>query len=217
MDPETPQIDIADFELKNATFEVRFHESYLHWDRAGSIWTEALAKWPKLEVIQGEPAKTVFRLENNHQLSVQIDRANIIALKPQSTLRELMDISEAFVATVVKRLEITAFSHVALRLTYFKSYPDKGSASSAFLTTQAIRIPTGPQFGIDGTPLFPEYSLRWEGQSIGATVRMRALGRKLDFVPPPGLEGLSPLHEEKYGFEFDVDYFTDRLSRNWPD
>jgi hypothetical protein len=208
MDPETPHIDIADFELKNATFEVRFHECYLHWDRAGSIWTEAVTKWPKLEVIKGEPSTTAFRLEDSFQLSVHIDRANIIALKPQSTLRDLMEMSDIFIPIVVKRLEIRDFSRVALRLTYFKSYPDKASASSAFVTTQALRIPTGSHFGIEGTPLFPEYSLRLEGESRGATVRMKAVGRKLDFVPPAGAEGLTPLHEEKYGFEFDVDYFT---------
>jgi len=205
--PNNP-LDLSDFQLEQAVFEARYALAYLHWDRAGAIWTEARTKWPGLQLSQAEPAGTQFTLENRYALSVSLDKATAVDHRPDRVLKSFVELLEDFVELITRRLEITDYSRIGLRLIFMKQYPDQEAASFALLSTNILRIPEGPRFGIDSPPILPEYAVRWEGKATGTTVRMKAEGRKYGFDPPLDWKEVSPVHKEEYYLKFDIDYYT---------
>ena len=201
-------MNIKDFQFERSVFEFRYSQSYLHWDRAGVLWHAALSKWPKLKRTRGEPNITSFMLENDYEISVMVDKTNIICYYPKSNLADFIEKAHYFLGSVTRQLEIEQFTRVGLRMFYFKSYPDEQSASADMLGAKLLNLPDGPHFGLDGSFTYPELAARWEGRAAGVTVRLRSEGRKIDFDPPHGIGELQSVHEEKFGLVCDLDYYT---------
>lgn len=202
-------MDISDFHLEKAIFEYRYSPSYLLWDRAGSIWSEALTRWPQLKLVRGEPTITSFTLENTYELSVTIDKSSVIAHHPKPDLSDFIQKAVHFLTLTVKHLDILEYTRIGFRLLYFRSYPTEQAASNAFLECKTLVLPEGPHFGlVDGGFSLPEYAVRWEGKAAAVTIRLRTEGRKLDFDPPMGVRELKAVHDEKFGIVFDVDHYT---------
>jgi hypothetical protein len=76
-------MDINDFHLERAIFEYRYSPSYLHWDRAGALWTEAASKWPQLKNTRGEPNITTFKLDDAYEISVTSEKASVTGYEPK--------------------------------------------------------------------------------------------------------------------------------------
>jgi len=113
-----------------------------------------------------------------------------------------------FVDATSAHLKIQEYLRVGLRLFYRRTYRDKESSTIGVLETKLFSVPEGPHFGIKGSYSFPEFAIRWEGESLGVSFRLKAEGRKIDFDPPMDAPELQTIHEEKFGILCDVDYFT---------
>jgi hypothetical protein len=205
-----PQSALAldDFVLEKVAFETRHRSAYLLWDKAGVIWTKAAKRWPKLDPKPShiEPAKITFRFGTDLEASVEIGSALAIGHYPN--LKEFGEFTEEFVRLVTHELQVEDYSRVGLRFTYFLLFKTKESAAAALLNSGLLRLPAGKHFSIDGKVTFPKAAFRWEGESLGALVRLEAEGRKLDFDPPMGVKELPSVHEEKFGIVLDIDYYT---------
>lgn len=201
-------LELSSFEFESIIFEARYSHAYLHWDRAGAIWTEANSKWPNLKMASVDPTKTAFTLPEGYLLTITLENMVCAAYHQDKDLDGYIDVLKDFVELTTRYLEISDFSRIGLRLTYFKEYPDQEAASKALLSTNLLRLPEGKQFGIDGNATHPEYAIRWESKNRGATVRIKAEGRKLDFEAPLNIKELKSVSILKNGLTVDVDYYT---------
>jgi len=162
------KLNLSDFKIAQASFEVRYENAYILWDRAGQIWKRFSSIWPKLKPEKIEPSIAAFTLEPNFRLSVNLDKTFIADANPSSSLDNFIDMAHEFVTSAIQSLEITSLNRVGLRLIYEKTFPDKFEAANRLLSTKMMFTPEGRHFNIEGKYLFPRYSLLWEGAATGA-------------------------------------------------
>jgi hypothetical protein len=201
-------MDLKDFSLEQSIFQLRYSPSFLLWDNAGSLWHDAQQKWPKLKMKRGEPNVTSFTLENKHEIAITTESASVVGHFPDSGLADFTEKVSYFVVETAKHLEIAEYTRIGLRLLFRKTYSSTETASMALYDSKLLNLPEGPHFGVKGAFRMPELTIRWESESLGVTVRLRAEGRKLDFDPPMDAPELKPVHEEKFGVVYDVDYYS---------
>lgn len=194
--------------LKQATFEIRFDDAYILWDRAGLIWSEAKSKLPDMKLIAATPNEVKFMLENRFEFSLNLDKAHIIDMKPSSSLKDFQEHADFFIDLVTNSLSLNTYSRIGFRLIYRKDFPDKFMAASALLSKKLIFVPENKLFNIQGTTLMPRYSIVWEGDSSATKVTIAAQNKKIDLDIPPSIEEISPVHLEKSEIIFDIDYYT---------
>jgi len=200
-------LNLSDFKLTQAVLEIRYANAYIIWDRSGKIWTEFSSLWPNLHMLTAQPNEVLFRLENKYELSVQIDKAHIIELEPTSNLDDFMERADKFIKLVIQNLEIINFNRVGFRLVYVKGFPDSLQAANSLISTKMISVPHGKQFNIEGRISFPKYSIVWESDSAAARIALEVVDKKIDFDPPPNVEGLKSAHFETHELVYDLDYY----------
>jgi len=201
-------LDLSRFKLNHATIEIRFNNAYILWDRAGLIWSKASSKWANLKMGKAEPMVTTFIIDDRYEMSVKLDKAHFIDLKPSSSLKEFMANAELFVTLVAGTLDITEFTRLGFRLIYRKKCDDKVKAADALISTKRINVPRGKHFNIEGKVLMPSCSLRWEGESTGVRVVLSAQDKRIDLDVTPGVEEIDPVHIEQSEVVYDIDYYT---------
>lgn len=209
--PAEASLDLSDFLFERIAFNADYQTAFLHWDRAGSIWSGVRRKWPDIKILDVNPSKTVCSLQGRFELAIQLERTIVVDYNPNYDMNHFTEIIDSFLGILVKMLEISDYTRLGLRLVYFMECQDIETASLKVLNTNLVNLPKPKSekiYGIGGKPLYPEYSVRWEGKSIAATVRLKAETRKIEFSPPLVIKDLSPISKEKYGITFDVDYFT---------
>jgi hypothetical protein len=194
--------------MEKCVVEVKYDPAFSLWDRSGLIWQHALRKWPNLQNTAASPAETVFTLDRKFELKVELGQAHVIGVQPDRSLTSFAELTSEFMGLVSRSLEIQNYSRVGFRLIYFKEYPGKAEASEAMLSAGLLNIPPAPNFGVNGAPLFPEFTCRWEATGEGVTVRLKTEGKTFDFSPPIGTTELEPMHKDYFGVSFDIDYYT---------
>jgi len=202
------EFDLSQFTLRRAVFEIRYNEAYILWDRTGQLWEAAINKWPNLKIVDANPAKQLFKLNDTYELNVELSKAHFSDTKPSSSLKNFIEFSESFLNLVTQTLNISEFTRLGFRLIYINDFPDKISAANSMLDTKMIKIPEGKHFNITGKVLLPVYSLRWEGESKGVKVVFRAQDKKIGFEAPLGFNEVPSMHLEKYELVYDIDYYT---------
>jgi hypothetical protein len=201
-------LDLSSFRLEQGVLEIRYPLALALWDKSGALWRSVQSKWPELRLTHAEPMKTAFQIGTN-SLKAEAELASLTMVKPDRTLEEFAAMTREFFAMTTQYLQISLYKRVGLRIIYFKEFKDKREAAAAFLSLGLIKVPDGKKFEIDDQPLDPQYILRWESDKKGALIQCRVETRKTEFEPPPALEQfLKPVHEEKSGIVFDVDYYT---------
>src|SRR5258706_10138270 len=129
-------MELSDFKLETSSFEYRYGQSFLLWDKAGSIWTEAVQRWPKLKLVRGEPGVTTFTLDNLYELAVSIDKVHVISHFP--SIENFVELCEAFTTMTHRQLELRQFTRLGFRLIYFRQFPTKETASDAVFATHRL-------------------------------------------------------------------------------
>jgi hypothetical protein len=206
--PSVTSFDLSSFQPEQGVLEIRYPLALDLWDKSGALWRSIQRKWPDLKLTLAEPMKTQFQTGKN-ALKVEIELASITSVNPERSLEEFSAMAKDFFAMTTQYLQISLFKRVGLRLIYFKEFKDKKDASAAFFALRLVNVPDGKKFEIDDQPIDPQYILRWESDKKGVLVQCRVETRKTEFDPPPTLESLiKPIHQEKSGIVFDVDYYT---------
>lgn len=188
--------------------EIRFDNAYILWDRAGLVWSKVSSAWPNLKMGKAEPMVTTFVFDDRYELTLRLDKAHLIDLRPSSSLKEFMVNAELFVSLVADSLDITEFTRLGFRLIFSKKFQNKTEAANALISTKMISVPSGKHFNIEGKVLMPNYSLRWEGDSTAVRVKLTAQDKKIDLNVGPGVEEITPVHIERSEVIYDIDYYT---------
>ncbi len=202
-----PLLSLQDFKPESLALEVRYDPSYLHWDRSGEIWMEALARWPELKNLKGEPATTQFTLRKRYHLTASIDRASVADYRPQHIPQDLLEIADPFFEFVSRHMHITDYARIGLRPVFVKQFDTSQEASIALLSMHVLSVPGGPHFGIETTPAMLEYAIRWEGSSHGVRILVKAEKREYELDPPLN----TPFEHQtltQHLLVLDFDYFT---------
>jgi hypothetical protein len=200
--------DLSSFQLEQGVLEIRYPQALDLWDKSGALWKSIQRKWPDLKLTHADPMKTQFQTGKN-TLKVETELGSVTSINPERSLEEFSAVAKDFFATTTQYLQISLFKRVGLRLIYFKEFKDKKDASAAFFALRLVNVPDGKKFEIEDRPIDPQYILRWESDKKGVLVQCRVETRKTDFDPPPMLEPLiKPIHQEKSGIVFDIDYYT---------
>lgn len=200
---------LDDLDLWRAAFEVRYANAYGIWDEIGGVWAEMVAAFPRLKMKQAEPGKTLFRLDQAVEVSVELGKLAVVAATPPTGLQEFTELSEAITRIASKRLSIGEYTRVGLRLIFVKEMSDRKVASEAVISTGMIAAPVGQQFGVSGGGLFPEYSIRKEDGKKGYSVRLKAEELTFELDLPIEWRGVAePVSRKPLRISFDVDFYT---------
>lgn len=201
-------LDLSSFELESVTLEIRYPFAYSLWDEAGQLWKAIQDNWPDIVPIFVDPKKTDFR-RGDTRLTVEMEQARIIELRPEKSLKQFLDDSREFIRMTTRCLQISTYKRVGLRLIYFKEFNDSREAAAAFLPLDLIRVPEGKKFEIDELPKNLQYALRWESDKKGIMLQCRSETRTMNLdVPFEAAHLLKPVHSERHGITLDVDYYT---------
>jgi hypothetical protein len=201
--------ELDSYALEQVSFEIKFPAAYLHWDQAGRLWKDVSAIWPELELASAEPNKTSFTLNRSTEFWVSLQNAAVIQHHPERRdLAAFAQMCKQFLNVVVERLEIGSISRVGLRQQFFCEFETREVASEQFFPMKLIRIPETAQFGTRGKPIMPEYGIRWEGEILGSTIRVRVDEQRLKFEPNPQFPSLEPIDLRKSGIALDLDYYS---------
>lgn len=203
----TSSLNLDAFKLFQATFEIRYDEAYLLWDKSGEIWSAVSQEWPNLKINKAEPNNTTLSVDN-FQFSATLDKSYVIDLKPTSSLSEFISRTDKFIKIICNALKIKQFNRLGFRLIYVKRYPDKESVSKEMLDLNLFKIPGEKCFKIDGKLSLPKYSYNLEDDASAVRVSLEARETKVDIDEHPSIEEMKPLHLIKQELVYDIDYST---------
>jgi len=203
-------LDLASFNLEQATLEIRYPIALQLWDKCGSVWELIREKWAGIDIVpsHAEPSRTIFRAGKN-TLTIEMEAARITTPYPDRSLDEFGKSARDFVTAVVQGLKIPHFKRVGFRPVYFWECATRERAVSTFFSLGLVKLPEGKRFEVSEHPRNAQYILRWESDAKGVLLQVRDETRKLDFDPPPELaDSVDPVHTERHGITLDVDYYT---------
>jgi hypothetical protein len=203
-------IGIADLKLKSVSFEARYSDNFLHWDRAGKFWTDMIKAHPDMKLITGEPGRTAFRLSSECELSVQMDRFIVMQEDAAPNLKVFSEVCEDGMRRVSNQFEITEFTRLGLRKMYIKAYPTLEDASRAVLETGLVAMPDRPQFGISATAVTNvEWRAVWADSHKGCNLQLRSEELIFELQLPLNWKGMGEsVRKARPQLVWDVDYFT---------
>lgn len=202
-------MDIADFKTNRFTFELRFPEAHILWDRAGAITTALKHDLPGLEVVDGTPAKVSLSLKPNVEMVLELGKAFIIVHHPKRNAEDLITYSEVLTRNLIEILGIHLFNRVGTRLIYQKDYASINDATAQLVSFGMVSLPTCKFFNQQGAPKQGGISFSWEGEAIGVRVRLATETERLEFSPSPPHSGrLEPVNKTEHLLYADVDIFS---------
>jgi hypothetical protein len=204
-------MELSDFTLQRLVFEVRFDEPALRlWDRAGQLWSEAKAKMPDLNMQRAEPNATRFRVRDKWDISVHLERFNVVRALPGRSIDEFARVCEDFNDTVERVLQIGKYKRLGLRSIYWRRLKDKAAVAAEIRRVSLLNLPQGKFFGVSPDLVTPEYSIRYQDDVNGALVQIRAEDGNLNVdLPIEALDGdLKSIEQKSFHMTLDVDYYT---------
>jgi hypothetical protein len=199
---------LESFILRQATFEARYSNAYIAWDRAGRIWSQVSSKWPKTKMSKAEPMVTNFLVDDRYDFELKLDMAHVTDLTPSSSLKEFTSNADEFINIVADSIDLREFTRLGFRLIYSRKFTDKYEAANSLISTKMISVPTGKHFNYEGKVVMPNFSMRWEGESAGVRAMLTAQDKKIDLDVAPGEEEIRAVHVERSEVVFDIDYYT---------
>jgi hypothetical protein len=206
-------LELSQFSVNRAAFEVRYDFAALLWDRAGVINSEIRKKhYPKLENRQVDPNNQSLRLAPNLELSVQTDKSFIVCKDPSSDLGELNAAASKLFPIIIQRLELTDFTRIGLRIFFRKTFSTKQECAEFMLNAVPYLRRHGKHFNIEAEVTDPTIALRWEGKTTGCLATFRVIEAKLNIDVPFefSIDLVSPV--ELIAVSLDVDYYAHALT-----
>lgn len=204
----TTPMEVGQLSLRSSAFEIRYPNAYRLWDAAGSIWADAEARWPDIEVKDAKPNLTKFQIGNRIEMSVQLDRSHVVMAGAIQDEDELVRYAN-FIVESVRQLGVEKFTRIGLRLTFLKQYKTVSEAVDAFISTRMLSVPSGKHFGFDIDSVFPEFTMKLEGGALGCTGILKVQTRTAGVEAPFGEEDMIKSEKtERHELAFDCDYYT---------
>lgn len=202
------KFDLSLFNIEQLIMQMNYPHSFFLWDNSGKIWEKIKSKFPNLKIKQPpEPNNTTFSVDRHNSFSVSIDKFNIVSLYPDSNFDDFIQKCVFFYKVCLEELSLNVIERLALRVIYSKEFSSLDDINKSFNDLALINFPQKKLFNIAGKFNYSDLRFKWEGETLGCSIRLRNEKRNLDFDPPLGWE-ITDVKKEKYLFTYDVDYYT---------
>jgi hypothetical protein len=201
-------VELNEFKFERFSFEIRYAKAFLLWDRAGSFSTALKKMLPELSVREAIPSRLQFSIERDFEITVEMEKTFLIAHFPKSDLKTIEPVSSGLAKLCTEILEVSSFSRIGARFTYFKEFDSLNNATQMLLSMETLNPPQGKFFGHEYAPKEVGCTMRWEGKTAGTTVRVQTASLQTEFTPPPILRDVKPIFEENHHLILDIDYYT---------
>ncbi len=199
-------LSVADFKATNAVCELRYENAYLIYDRTGLVCHEARAFYTNCNVVTASPNQTIFQAEEG-AFALELSQCRFSTNKPDHSLEKFAGHCKTFFDSVTIHLDVRVFTRVGFRITFRKDYKDLDEAKATLNSLKLVNLRAEERFGAAPEP--HEIFFRWEGNQVGAMLRLKAESGKIDIILPPELEAeKSEIHKSFNGLTLDVDYYT---------
>jgi hypothetical protein len=198
-----------DLRLERAILEIRFPMAYRLWDQAGFLWSTVGSQWPTITNEEANPAKTVFRLELStiYQLTAEIAAARVVGHYPKPNLEEFTEVVSQFLRIFLQVIDVQTFDRIGFRTRHFFETKTQEEAETLVNDLNLIWTPKGTIFSIEPKRVAAEAIMVLEGDELGARIHIASQKGAIDLTPAPGVP-IEPIHLEKFGIVYDVDYFS---------
>jgi hypothetical protein len=201
--------DISDFKLQRLVVEIRYEPAFLLWDKAGSIGVELRNRFPATKVRIVQPNQQQFSLDKKFAAGVQFDRTFLQGVYPAHNLEDIRTTSEAFFPIVIGALKISDLSRIGLLGVYEKRFESRELASEFVLKCQPSLRRGGKFFNVDGAKILdPEFFLRWEGDTMGCSIKLHSLEQRIEVEVPAELDDIQPIDTKRNVALLEIDYYA---------
>jgi hypothetical protein len=199
-------LTLSDFELRQATCELRYADSPLVFDRTGEIFHYLGSKFTNLHSDAATPTQTQMTADEG-SINVQMNSARLTKNYLDSGLEKFAANCKVCFDFITERLDIAVFTRVGLRLIYVKPHASSEEPKTALNALRILGVKTETRFGVGSD--IAEWLTRWESKEIGATLRFKAESGQLDaqLNPDLGIKERS-IHKQFHHLSIDVDYYT---------
>ncbi len=202
-------LSLTEFKITSAICEVRYSDAYKIWDNAGKIWSSCEKKWTTLKPKKAEPNITTFLVNENVELSAQINKAYVSKFFPSSSLKDFIEDTSNFFGILLPILEVNEITRIGFRLTFSKNFKDQESANSYLAGIKELNFNNREKvFGIEPKIITPSYAVRFDGDTLGVLAKINLVKKELDIDIPPDISDMKSISKEYHQLVIDYDYYT---------
>jgi len=194
--------------IERIILEVRFSHGFLYWDNCGKIWKNICEKWVALEMMEVNPEKAVFKIQDQSlQLKFSQKDIHLSQDYPPSSLKLFKEVAKEALPLIADFLEIKSFSRIGNRIFYLHPAANLKEAGNIIKSMGLLNISDDKikSFGDDLSE--PQIRFKIQNEDVGYTFNVSAMTRNLKVELPKPLK-VDSSKFIKDAVLIDVDYFT---------
>lgn len=194
-----------DFSIDLLTFELRFDNAYLMWDRVGTYWTRLQATIPDLKLLSVQPNQQTMETKDA-QIVLDLGLLRVSTRGPKA-FALMTDYSQLVYQTGCDLLELSTFTRVGYRSVRTKVYKDKSLALAEVASF-------GPKMschalGDNAHEVSFNLTGRFENDSSGLNATLKVEQREVKInVPWEALPHLENFTKNETVAYLDADFYT---------
>ena len=193
------------------TFEMRYDEAFLLWDRSGELWNASRTLFNRLKVNQAVPNQTTFIADDRYILNVMINRTAVTDHRPTGSSEKIAETIATFANLVSQTLDLSVLNRVGTR--YQFSMKCKTVEEARARAAEAIpAFGSYPKlFNIAPTSCGPTVKIEADDGDLAFVAQLYAQEKKYEFNPPPDLaeaSGLERTEQSIFELVLDFDFST---------
>ncbi len=198
-------LSIDDFKAFSITCELRYKNAYLIFDRTGHVLEDLRDSFTDIKISNAGPIQTTFTAGEG-TLVLEIGACRFTS-PPDKNAEAFTTHCKAFFDAVIERLNVRVFTRVGLRYILRKEFKTLEESKAALASLALVNLRPTKRFNSSDSAT--EVLFRWEDESLGATVRLRAETADITIAIPPELKDQIPNVDRKIvGLTLDIDYYT---------
>lgn len=205
--------NIPGYRLERVAYEIRYPSAFALWDSAGAIANALLALAPEAQSLDAQPNRITFRLDDKHEVVVELSQARIVSFFPSGSLEKTAALSQGVFSCILSALRPKVLDRVGARFMYYKKFPNEADASAHLMTLNWLTVPAsllGHSSKNDASKAeMPDIAFRVVSTHLGTLFRIRSEERKLEINPTLDMRHILDARTEiENGVALDVDHYT---------
>lgn len=173
-----------DFRLEQIAFEVRYNYVNYYPDKLLQFWEDIQNQLAGQFIPLKEEESTIVNYNDKFEIRVSADRFAVIQFFPDSSIKELLKVSQVFFDTTIKMFEIKEVKRIGLRSIYTKDFDNPSDVAEALYQTPYINYPDDLYLIKNRIPIIPNLSLGWQDEEKGISYRLNGKSEIVGFTLP---------------------------------
>lgn len=167
----------SSYSRRQATFEIRYPQPFLLWDRSGELWNSTSKIFSSLVMNSAAPNNMTFSAENRYTLAVTHERAFII----DNRADKMTDQLARFIEIVIGTLELKLLDRVGIRLQYAIDCETKKEAADIIAAYKLTSEVNSKLFDVDPVTIVPAFRVEGTDDQLGYLFQFGHRQRKVEF------------------------------------